>query len=115
MFAKYWHLRLHYSWIILVITFLTMLVAAGMRSMPGIMMMPLEKAFGWSDASISLSMLLNLIVYGLSGPFTAALMQRLGIGRIILTALVVVAVTCGLSMIMTEVWQLDLLWGLGLG
>jgi sugar phosphate permease len=115
MFAKYWRLRLHYSWVILVITFLTMLVAAGMRSMPGIMMMPLEKAFGWSDASISLSMSLNLIVYGLSGPFTAALMQRLGIGRVILTALVVVAVTCGLSLIMTAVWQLDLLWGLGLG
>lgn len=115
MLAKYWPRRLHYSWVILVITFLTMLVAAGMRSMPGIMMMPLEKAFGWSDASISLSMSLNLIVYGLSGPFTAALMQRLGIGRVILTALLVVAVTCGLSLIMTAVWQLDLLWGLGLG
>ena len=115
MLAKLTRSRLHYSWIIAVITFLTLLAAAGMRSTPGVLLVPLEHEFGWSNASISLAISINLVVYGLTSPFAAALMQRIGIRRVMLLALSLVALAAGLTTIMRASWQLDLLWGLLVG
>src|SRR5690242_5544018 len=97
MLAKMMRLRFHYGWIIAALIFLTMLLAAGMRSTPSVLIVPLQSEFGWSNAAISLSISINLVIYGLSGPFTAALMQRLGIGRVIMGALLLVAVACTLT------------------
>ncbi len=48
--------RLHYGWIIAVVTFVTLLSAAGIRSTPGVLIIPLEKEFGWSRAMISVAL-----------------------------------------------------------
>ena len=45
--------RLHYGWIVAAITFLTLLAAAGVRSTPSVLMVPLEDEFHWSRATIS--------------------------------------------------------------
>src|SRR5579859_3891922 len=66
--------RLHYGWIVVGVTFLTLLAAAGIRSTPGVLIVPLEQEFGWSRATISLAVAINLLLYGLCGPFAAALM-----------------------------------------
>ena len=115
MLAKYLRFRFHYGWLIAAITFLALLAAAGMRSTPGVLIVPLEHDFGWSDATISLAISINLVIYGLSGPFAAALMQRVGIRRVILGALVLIAIACALTTIMNAPWQLDLLWGILVG
>lgn len=113
--AKYVRLPFHYGWIIAVLTFLALLAAAGMRSTPSVLIVPLEHNFGWSDATISFAISINLILYGLSGPFAAALMQRLGMRRVIISALLLIAVACALTTIMNAPWQLDLLWGVMVG
>ncbi|HLZ63965.1 MAG TPA: MFS transporter [Ktedonosporobacter sp.] len=115
MLARFLRFRFHYGWVIAVIIFLTMLFSAGMRSMPSVLIVPLEHEFGWSNAAISLSVSINLVIYGLSGPFTAALMQRFGVGRVIMGALLLVVIACGLTTLMSASWQLDLLWGVLLG
>jgi hypothetical protein len=72
------HRRIHYGWIVAAVTFLVLLRSAGVRATPSILIVPLEREFGWTRATISLAVSINLILYGLMGPFAAALMQRLG-------------------------------------
>lgn len=42
MTPKTLHPRFHYGWIIAAVTFLTLLTSAGMRSTPGVLIIPLE-------------------------------------------------------------------------
>jgi sugar phosphate permease len=109
--------RLHYGWIVAAAIFLVLLTAAGVRSLPGLLVVPLEETFGWNRAIISLAVSINIALYGLMGPFAVALMERIGIRRTVAGALVAVAVGVALTSLMTQVWQLVLLWGVltGLG
>jgi sugar phosphate permease len=107
--------KLHYAWIIAGVTFLTLLVAAGLRATPGVLIVPLETEFGWSRATISFAIGLNIFLYGLIGPFAAAMMDRFGLRRTMLAALVCIASGVALTPLMTRPWQLIVLWGLVVG
>ena len=67
---------MHYAWVIAFVTFLVMLITAGVRSAPGLFMVPLETEFGWSRALISASTAVNIALFGVIGPFAAAVMDR---------------------------------------
>ena len=71
--------RLHYAWIVAGVTFLALLAAAGVRSSPGVFIVPIETEFGWSRTTVSVAIAINLLLYGLLGPFAAAFMDRIGI------------------------------------
>src|SRR3954452_10454046 len=107
--------RVHYGWYVAGITFITLLVAAGIRSMPSILIVPVEQEFGWTRATISFAVAVNLILYGLMGPFAAAFMDRLGVRTTIVISLVLVASGVALTPLMTAPWQLVLLWGVVVG
>jgi sugar phosphate permease len=107
--------RLHYAWTVAAVTFVVLLVAAGIRSTPGVLLVPLEEEFGWSRASISAAVAINLVLYGLIGPFAAAVIDRFGVRRTLAAALLALALGVGLTTIMRERWQLVLLWGLVVG
>ena len=107
--------RLHYAWIMATVTFLVLLVTAGIRATPGILMVPLESEFGWTSASISISIAINLMLFGLIGPFAASLMDRHGVRFIVLAALALLAASVALSTLMRTQWQMLLLWGIGVG
>src|SRR5258708_23587317 len=89
--------RLHYSWVIAAITFLALLAAAGVRSTPGVLMVPLETEFGWSRATISVAVSINLVLYGLMGPFAAAVMERFGVRRTMVASAALVALGLGVT------------------
>jgi len=107
--------RLHYAWIVAAVTFLVLLSAAGIRSTPGVLIIPLEKEFGWTRATISLAVSVNLLLYGLFGPFAAALMDRFGVRRVMLVSLGFVAAGVGLTTVMRASWHLVVLWGVVVG
>ncbi|GHD68268.1 MFS transporter [Jeongeupia chitinilytica] len=107
--------RLHYGWIVIAVTFLVMLITAGTRATPSVMMVPLEHEFGWSRATISAALSINLALFGLMGPFAAAAMLRFGLRRTVLTALTVLSASIALSSLMQATWQLQLIWGLIVG
>ncbi len=107
--------KLHYAWVVAAVTFLTLLVAAGLRSTPGVLIVPLEAEFGWSRATISFAVGLNIFLYGLIGPFAAAVMDRFGLRRTMLGALALIAAGVALTPLMTRPWQLVLLWGVVVG
>ena len=106
---------LHYAWIIAAVTFVVVLLTAGVRAAPGILIVPLEEEFHWSRATISFAVGVNLLLYGLVGPFAAALMDRFGVRRTMTLALAAIAAGVALSPLMQEPWQLVLLWGVAVG
>ena len=107
--------RVHRAWWVAAATLGALVAAAAFRSSTGVLLEPLEHEFGWSRTTTSGAVTLNLIVYGLTAPFAAALMERFGIRRVVSAALVLVAVGSGLTVVMTDAWQLWLLWGLAVG
>ncbi|MEI7026195.1 MFS transporter [Paenibacillus sp. y28] len=109
--------RFYYGWIIVLLTFITLLVSAGIRAMPSILMLPFEKEFGWSRGSISGVISAGIFLYGLVGPFSAALLAKFGIRRMLVISLAIVALSLVITPYMTALWQFQLLWGLvsGLG
>jgi cyanate permease len=86
-----WH-RPHYGWIVAGVTFLTLLVGAGIRASPGVLVVPLESEFHWSRATISFAVGVNIFLYGLIGPFAAAMMDSFGIRRTVLAALAAIGI-----------------------
>jgi sugar phosphate permease len=106
---------LHRAWLVAGVAFVASLGAAGFRATPGVLITPLEEEFGWSRGTISLAVSVNLVLYGLTAPFAAALMDRFGVRRVVATALLLVAAGSGLTVVMTASWQLVLLWGVLVG
>jgi predicted MFS family arabinose efflux permease len=83
--------------------------------MPGVLIVPLEHEFGWSRAAISVSVSINLLLFGLCGPFAAAFMNRFGVRRVLLCALLLIATGVATTPLMRQVWELDVLWGVVVG
>jgi MFS family permease len=108
-------LRLHYAWVVAAVTFLVLLVTAGIRATPGVLMLPLEAEFGWTSAAISVAIAINLALFGLIGPFAASLMDRWGLRRLVLCALALLSASVATTTLMTSRWQLILLWGVCVG
>lgn len=106
---------IHYGWVVAATTFLTMLATAGAMGSAGVMIVPLQEEFGWSNADISAAFAVRLVLFGLMGPFAAAFMNRFGIRRVIITALLMIATGLVGSLFMREIWQLVLLWGVIVG
>jgi sugar phosphate permease len=101
----------NYVFVVVAVVFLALMVSAGLRATPGVLILPLESAFGWDRASISLAAAVGIFLYGLMGPFGAALMLRFGIRRTVLAALGVMGASSAASALMTSRWQLVLCWG----
>ena len=83
--------RLHYAWVILAVTCLTVVMTAGVTAVPAVLIHPLEVAFGWDRAAIALAVSINVFLYGLAGPFAGRVMLRVGPRRVMLTSLLLIA------------------------
>ncbi|WP_245533721.1 MFS transporter [Calidithermus timidus] len=103
--------RIFYGWIVVAVAVLATLVAAGIRSVPGALLVPLEQDLGWSKTTISVAASIGLVLFGLGGPFSGYLMDRYGPRRITLFGLLLMSLSMAGSALMTQVWQLNLIWG----
>src|ERR1700758_2769567 len=107
--------RVHYAWIVLAVVFSATLAGVGVRAAPGVMIVPLERAFGWDVATISAAISPNIILLGATGPFLTGLIEVIGLKRTMLACMAMLVVGPGLSNFMTAPWQLFLTWGLAVG
>nr|WP_093784984.1 MFS transporter [Actinacidiphila guanduensis] len=108
-------LRVHRAWAVAAVTFVTIVGAAAFASLPGLLIDPLHSEFGWSRGMIGFAVSINLALYGLTAPFAAALMDRFGIRSVVACALVTISLGAGLTVFMTQEWQLVLCWGVLVG
>ncbi|MDB5877730.1 MAG: transporter [Variovorax sp.] len=106
---------IHYGWVVAAITFLTMLTMSAALGLPGAMMQPLGKEFGWSTGEISSALALRFALFGLMGPFAAVLMERYGLRAVMCVGLALVGSGMALVTFASQLWQLFVVWSLMLG
>ncbi|MFK4759554.1 MFS transporter [Microbacterium sp. ZW T5_45] len=107
--------RIHPAWLVALVALIALIGAAGFRAAPGVLMVPLQEEFGWSTAELSLAVTVNLLLFGLTAPFAAALMQRFGIRAVTVTALLMIGAGSALSVFVASPAQLVLTWGVLIG
>lgn len=107
--------RVHPAWIAAIVTFFTLVATAGFRSAPSVLIVPLEDAFGWGRDQISLAIAINVLLYGLTAPFAAALMERFTVRKVVMAALTTVSTGAFLTTFVQAPWQLILTWGVIVG
>ncbi len=107
--------RVNYAWITLGVVFFAMLAGVGVRAAPGVMIVPLQQAFGWDVSTISGAVSLNIILMGATGPFLTGLIQVAGLKRTMIGCLTILMAGTALSTFMNAPWQLFLTWGLMVG
>src|SRR5262245_66452481 len=106
---------LHYAWVIAAVTFVVLLVTAGIRATPGVLMVPLEQEFGWTRTVLSTAVAINIALFGLIGPFAASVIDRFGLRRVVLAAVALLGASVALTVRMRTQWELTLLWGVLVG
>ena len=106
---------IHYGWVMAGVTFLTMLATAACMGLPGVLIVPLQTEFHWDTGAISGPLALRLVLFGLIGPFAAAVMQRYGVRQVACVALVLLVAGLGLATTMTSIRELWMYWGLVVG
>jgi len=89
--------RIHPAWIAAIVTFFTLVATAGFRSAPSVLIIPLQDAFGWHRDEISLAIAINVLLYGLTAPFAAALMERFTVRKVVMGALTTWGVIVGIG------------------
>ena len=100
-----------YAFIVVVVIFCALLISSALRAAPGVLLLPLQDAFGWGRDTISLSAAMGILIYGLAGPFAAALMERIGLRRTVIGALMLMAGSTAASLWMTQPRHLMATWG----
>src|SRR5918998_1817552 len=109
--------KLYYGWVVVWVVFAALLVSAGVRAAPTVLINPLESELGWGRAAISAAISIGLLLYGLSGPAAGWLMDRFGPKPLTLFGLGLIGLSTLMGAVMTSLWQLNLFWGVlsGLG
>jgi len=106
---------IHYAWVVAGAIFLTALTTAGAVGIPGALILPMGREFGWDTAEISSALGLRLALFGLMAPFAAALIERYGIRPVVMAAILLIIGGLAGALVMTRVWQLILFWGVAVG
>ena len=106
---------IHYAWVIAAVTFFAMLTTSAALGLPGVMLQPLAREFGWSIDQLSSVFAVRFVLYGLLGPFAAVLIARFGLRRVMAVAACSIAMALLAATGVTRLWQLFILWGLVLG
>jgi predicted MFS family arabinose efflux permease len=107
--------KIHPAWIIAGVTFFTLFATAGFRSAPSVLILPLEEDLGWRRDVISAAVAINVLFYGFTAPFAAALMERFTVRKVVMAALFTVGTGALGTIWMTKSWHFMLLWGVVVG
>lgn len=107
--------RIHYAWVVTLVTSLVLLAAAGVRTAPQVLIMPLEHEFGWMRADISFAVAISILWFGLGGPLAGMLVNRFGLRPVMTLGLGLIAAGLVAMLTINSLWQLHLYWGLIVG
>jgi sugar phosphate permease len=107
--------KAHYAWVVLGVTFVVLLISAAIRATSGVLIVPLEREFGWSRSTVSVAISVSLLLYGLIGPFAAGLVNRYGPRRVMSASALLIGVGSLSTITMQQPWHLIALWGVVIG
>jgi hypothetical protein len=69
---------IHYGWVMVALTFAYVICSSAVMSIPGVLLLPISKEFGWSIGELSGPLGLRMALFGMVAPFAGALMLRYG-------------------------------------
>ncbi|WP_435807915.1 MFS transporter [Streptomyces cyaneofuscatus] len=107
--------RLHRAWLIAAVAGAAIVTAGAFTTVPGLLVTPLGEEFAWNRGQVALAASVNMVLFGLTAPFAAALMDRVGVRRVVGGALLLVSAGAVLTAFMTRPWQLVAYWGVLIG
>jgi len=107
--------RLHYGWVMVVISAVILAVIAARFYTFGVFLIPLSDDFAWSRGSISLASSAASVFGGILSIFVAKLSDKYGPRLFVTIAGVLHTAGFLLASQITELWQLYLIWGLIMG
>jgi MFS family permease len=106
---------IHYGWVIVALAFAYGLSASTAMTVPGILILPIAKEFGWTIGDVSSAMALRLFLFGAMAPFAGAFLVRYGLRRMMQISACLLVVGLALAISMTTKWQLWASIGILLG
>ncbi|WP_217227674.1 MFS transporter [Streptomyces anulatus] len=107
--------RIHRAWLMAAVAGAAIVTAGAFTTVPGLLVTPLHQEYAWERGQIALAASVNMVLFGLTAPFAAALMDRIGARRVVMGALLLVAAGALLTGVMTRPWQLVAYWGVLIG
>ncbi|MFF7012797.1 MFS transporter [Streptomyces fimicarius] len=107
--------RVHRAWLTAAVAGAAIVTAGAFTTVPGLLVTPLHEEYAWERGQIALAASVNMVLFGLTAPFAAALMDRIGARRVVVGALLLVAAGALLTGVMTRPWQLVAYWGVLIG
>ncbi|SFN73399.1 Sugar phosphate permease [Streptomyces sp. cf124] len=107
--------RLHRAWSVALAAGAAIVTAGAFTTVPGLLVTPLHESYAWDRGQIALAASVNMVLFGLTAPFAAALMDRVGIRRVVVGALLLVTAGALLTSVMAQPWQLTAYWGVLIG
>lgn len=103
--------RVHYAWVILVLTFVALLAAQGVRLSFGAFMTPWESEFSTNRSVISLVAFISYIVFAISQPYVGRLIDKYGIRHILSWSILLIGLSTILTFFTTGPFQLMIIYG----
>jgi MFS family permease len=104
---------IHYGWVMVALTFATVVVGSGATGVIAILVLPLSAEFGWSRGEIAGPFALMVALFGGIAPFAGALLLRYGLRRVVAASAILSVLALGsAAWLMTSLWQLWLTFGL---
>ncbi|MEU2071404.1 MFS transporter [Streptomyces anulatus] len=107
--------RIHRAWLMAAVAGAAIVTAGAFTTVPGLLVTLLHQEYAWERGQIALAASVNMVLFGLTAPFAAALMDRIGARRVVMGALLLVAAGALLTGVMTRPWQLVAYWGVLIG
>ena len=101
-----------FGWIVLAVATLVVLIGAGTRAAPGALLLGIQADTGWSTGEVALAGAAGLLLLGLGGPASGILIDRFGVRRVAVAALILTAAGMIGAALSRELWQLVLTFGL---
>ena len=103
--------KVFYGWVVVAISFTTLLINYSISHAFSVFYVAILKDFGWTRADTALAYTVNRLVNGGSAPFVGTLIDRIGPRRLLPLGAVVMAIGLLATSQMNSIWQYILFYG----
>ncbi|MAF38106.1 MAG: hypothetical protein CL696_04350 [Chloroflexi bacterium] len=107
--------RVHYAWIIIGLSVLLYLGGGSITQAFGVVILPLQDEYGWSQGSITLAYGISAIVSAVLSPMIGVATDRYGGRPVLFAGMACFFIGTAISALATDVWHIWVSYGIFLG
>ena len=105
--------KVFFGWVVVAVAFGAVLLSAGVRSAPGVFLVPMlaDSQSSFTRPVISAAIALGLVFFGIAAPVSGWLMDKFGPRRMMLVSMLLIATAMALSSRLSTEFELTWFWG----